>query len=854
MPDAELSVLYVDDEVILLEITKLYLTSLGFLVETSDSGPRALKMIENTRYDAIISDYQMPGMDGITLLKEIRSRYPNLPFILFTGRGREDVVIEAIECGADFYLQKGGSPKPQFAELVHKIHRAVQLRREEIALIESEARFNQVAENAGEWIWETDKDGLYKYCSSAIQTILGYQPEELIGKKYFFDLFESETRDAQTSQVQILMKEHHSVKGVFGDYQHKNGEKVILQSSGSAIFNVAGDLIGFRGIHQDVTDQKRNEVIIRLNEKRLTRAQEIGKSGNWEFDMKTGLLWGSENAIRMFGYHRPAGTITVEEIESRIVERDRVHQALVDLVTQGKEYNIEYTVIPADNSPQKTILSIASIEPDEQGAGSKVIGVILDITERKRSEDEIRRMSEDISAAYEELISNEEELRANYQALAQSEKHYRILAENLKDVVWILDTETNQFRYVSPSVLQLRGYTAEEVMAKPIDDVLTPDTASEIKELIKKRAELYRAGKGESYYTNLIEQPCKDGTTIWTEVISSYYTNEETGTVDLRGVTRDITERIAAEKALEKSEERYRTLMQILPVSLCLVHNHTEISYCNDRFTRMLGYTQEDIPTIHDWWEKAYPDEIYRSQVIQEWENSLNEAGIRKSDIKPREYQICKKDGNFRTIEISGILLDDDYLVTMLDVTERKLAEHALMESEAKFRSLIENSLESILIVDFQGNLLFANQAAYRMVEADQGRQIAQMNVMEFIDPVSRQDVARDFAEVMNGHDSYLARYHVITSKGNHIQVESIGKRITYEDKPAIILSVSDVTIRRKAEEALAESQDKYQQLFELGSEAIFLIDNERGNILEAKFMICQQNPKRPGRLLQKLH
>lgn len=972
MPDSELSVLYVDDEAILLDITKKFLTSLGFQVDTSESGVTALKMLSQTRYDAIVSDYQMPEMDGISLLKEIRSRYPDLPFILFTGRGREEIVIEAIENGADFYLQKGGTPRPQFAELAHKIRRAVHLRRDEAALVESEARFNKVAENAGEWIWETDAVGLYKYCSSAVKKILGYQPEELVGKIHFYDLFDPETREEQTKQTEALMKEKISVREVIGTYQHKNGEKVVLQSSGSAVFRVTGELAGFWGIHLDVTERKRNEEIIRLNEKRLVRAQEIGRTGNWEFDLKTGLLWGSENAIRMFGYHRPAGSITIEEIESCIVERDRVHQSLVDLITKGKEYNIEYTILPADDSPQKTILSIASQEPDEQGQGNKVIGVILDITERKRAEDEIRRMSEDIAAAYEELVSSEEELRANYQDLAkneqalsrsealmrglfdtmpsgttifrvmnqgrqgsdyiivdinkhalvienkkkeevigrsltdlmpaideyglipvlcnvwetgeaaiypakiyvdekisnwleyyvfrlpsgeivaiyndvtekiqathnlaQSEKHYRILAESLKDVVWILDTDSLRFRYVSPSVLQLRGYTAEEVMASPVDDAITPDSAEYLKDLIKSRASLYRSGKGEPFYTNLVEEPCKDGSKVWTEVITSYYFNEETGTVDIRGVSRDISERIVAEQALKESEDRYRTLMQIMPVSLCLVHNNIEITYCNDRFTQMLGYTREDIPTLHDWWQKAYPDEQYRMRVIAAWETFLADAGTKKNEIRPYEYKVCRKDGVTRTIEISGIRLDDDYLVTMLDVTERRNAESALSESEVKFRSLVENSLESILILDLQGTVLFANHAAYHMVETDEDQILKGINVMEFIDPISRDEVLKDFSEVIHGHDSYLAQYHVITRKERHIQVESIGKLISYEGEPAIILSIHDITIRRMAEEALAESQEKYQQLFELGNEAVFLIDNKTGALLEANW------------------
>ena len=137
-----ISVLYVDDEPGLLELSRLFLESTGeFHVATSTSAQEALADPAIRSYDAVISDYQMPGMDGIAFLKVVRERFGDIPFILFTGRGREEVVIEAINNGADFYVQKGGDPKAQFAELAHKVRQAVRRKRAEITLAEQEQRY-----------------------------------------------------------------------------------------------------------------------------------------------------------------------------------------------------------------------------------------------------------------------------------------------------------------------------------------------------------------------------------------------------------------------------------------------------------------------------------------------------------------------------------------------------------------------------------------------------------------------------------------------------------------------------------------------------------------------------------------
>ncbi len=182
LPTVRYSVIYVDDEPAFLEVGKVFLERSGALaVETAPSGRGALVRLDEGTCDAVVADYQMPGMDGIELLKEIRQRFGDLPFILFTGRGREEIVVEALNHGADGYVQKGGDSKSQFAELEHRVVQAVERRRAVQALRDSEERYRALFEGANDPIFIFEGDRFADCNSKALETFQCTR-EFLIGK------------------------------------------------------------------------------------------------------------------------------------------------------------------------------------------------------------------------------------------------------------------------------------------------------------------------------------------------------------------------------------------------------------------------------------------------------------------------------------------------------------------------------------------------------------------------------------------------------------------------------------------------------------------------------------------------
>ena len=136
-------------------------------------------------------------------------------------------------------------------------------------------------------------------------------------------------------------------------------------------------------------------------------------------------------------------------------------------------------------------------------------------------------------------IEYEEELK-------HREEKFRFLTESMRDVIWTLDTQTFTYTYVSPSVYVMRGFTPDEIIGSPIDLALLPEDLQSIKAQIAKRATDFQNGNDlDPNYSRIIElqQPCKDGSLIWTEVQIVYKTNPQTGNLEIHGVTRDITKR-----------------------------------------------------------------------------------------------------------------------------------------------------------------------------------------------------------------------------------------------------------------------------------------------------------------------
>ncbi|MDD4137688.1 MAG: PAS domain S-box protein [Methanoregula sp.] len=230
------------------------------VIDTDLSAKNALEKARNGTYDAIISDYVMPEMDGISLLKEIRKSGCKIPFILFTGKGREEVVIDALNNGADFYLQKGGNPKAQFAELRNMLMQAVEWRKVENELKKSEERYRTVVEDQEEAICRFRPDGTHVFVNSAYCNLVGKKKEELIGKKFVPNIPQ---KDLMATRKYLRSLTPGNPKGCMTQpVIMADGSTRWVRCNDRAIFDEKGSIVEYQSVAHDITEQKKAEVAL----------------------------------------------------------------------------------------------------------------------------------------------------------------------------------------------------------------------------------------------------------------------------------------------------------------------------------------------------------------------------------------------------------------------------------------------------------------------------------------------------------------------------------------------------------------------------------------------------------------
>jgi PAS domain S-box-containing protein len=408
-------------------------------------------------------------------------------------------------------------------------------KRAEEALLESEKRFSDVAENSQEWVWEVDAEGKYTYASPIVEKLLGYKPEEMLGK-HFYKLFIPEERERLTEGALAIFADKQPFKELINRHLHKDGHIVYLSTSGVPLSDQMGNFLGYRGAKTDITERKKAEEALIESEKRFRDVTESALEWVWEVDPEGKYTYASPVVEKLLGYKpeeilgRHFYDLFIPEEREKLKERALAtfahKQPLREFINRNLHKDGRLVYLSTSGVP---IL-------DKTGNLLGYRGADTDITERKLAEE----------------------------ALVESEERFRELFENAADILILHDR--GRIIDVNQQACLSLGYTSEELLGMTIFDI---EVAFGKKYLIE-RWEKERDTSGVIEVNGVYRR--KDGSTFPAEIRVSQFPYRGNNLRLVAG--RDISVRKQAEEelrvseaALRKSRESYRNLAGYLLTS-----------------------------------------------------------------------------------------------------------------------------------------------------------------------------------------------------------------------------------------------------------------------------------------------
>jgi PAS domain S-box-containing protein len=434
-----------------------------------------------------------------------------------------------------------------------------------------------------------------------------------------------------------------------------------------------------------------------------------------------------------------------------------------------------------------------SIQPVPEG----IFILSIDISERKKAEEKLK----------------------------QSEERHRTLFENTGTAMCIIE-EDKTLSLVNREFEKLLGYSQEELKGKKWTEFVTKEHLDRMKKYHEARRK-----KGETppkqYTFDFVN---KNG-----QIRNAMLTIDMIpGTKKSVASILDITELKEAEKALLEAEEKYRETIVSANVGIIGYGHEGEVKVLNPKMEQMTGFKRSEIPTLQDWFEKLYPNEEERRKIRDRWLKRMSEEG----EIKEGHAIITTKDGKRRNFLFNGVRLESGESVAFAeDITERKKAEEALREAKEKFETYLNLARVIMLAIDAEGIVTYVNKRGCEVLGYKENEIVGKDWFSNFLPERIAKKIKQYAKDLLSGQTKPVEYYEnpVLSKSGEERIIEWYN--ILLRDKKGEIMSTlssgKDITERKRMEQQLKESEEKYRKQFEAALDAIFLGDAETGILVD---------------------
>jgi len=740
----------------------------------------------------------------------------------------------------------------------------------EEALRKSEEWFRDLTESTSDWIWEVDVDGVYTYAGPRAKDLLGYEPDEIVGKTPF-DLMPPQEAERVASAFREIVESRKPIVRLENVNLHKDGHKVMLETSGVPVFDSDGKLSGYRGVYHDITERKRSERVRELIY-RISEAANAARNLDELFSSIHGIigelmpaenfyiaLYDHSSDMLSFPYfadqfdETPAPRKLGKGLTEYVLRTGRSLLATPDvferLVEQGEVESIGAPSIDWLGVPLKT--------PE------KTIGVLVvqTYTEGVRYGEEEEKILEFVSAQAAMAIERkraEEEIR-------KSEERYSKLFEHALDGIVLADAITGEIIDCNRAAANLVERPKADLIGQPQSILHPPDDITD--------------GFSESFKKHLEDN---EGKVLEARVITSAgkikYVDIKANLLDLgdrkllQGIFRDVTERKRSDEAIKEKATRLELIAQVGQSTTAILDLdellHHAVKLIGETFDYVnviimlvdgndLVLKATTLPSIQALEERLrlrigsegitgwvagsgepllVPDVTQDARYYSAMDTietkselavpiKLKGKAIGVLDTQSVELNAFSQADVFTLQTIANqlaVAIDNArlYEAARQEITERKRAEEALRASGEKYRRLFESNIAGVYSTSFEGNILECNEAFARMLGYDSPEEIVDVGAQELY--FEDEDRERFVSQLEELREITNLEYRLKKKDGTEVWV--LENSILLDDS-AIQGILTDITERKLAEKALQESEEKFRELSDLLPQPIFEID-----------------------------
>jgi len=654
----------------------------------------------------------------------------------------------------------------------------------------------------GDFLFVLDTNGNIIHVNNTVKNRLEYSDEELLGKSVLI-VHPEERREEAGRIVEEMLKGKAEFCPV--PLKTKSGDLIPVETR--VTFGIWDDKPAIFGVTKDIS-------AIRLSEEKFSKAFHLNSSACGFSDIKTGVyIEVNEAFTTLLGFTKEE-VIGKTPYELEILTEKSKTSILQNAKENGIVKDIEATLKAKNGEIKNVLLSAENMFIQDRKVRYTVVH---DITQRK---------------TYEKALFESNLLFENV-----------IKGTNVGTWKWNVQTGETEF---NERWAEMLGYTLEEL--KPIsiktwETLSHPDDLKTAEELLGKVFD-----KSLDYYDCDCRMKHRNGSWIWVQDRGKIVEWTEDGKpLIMAGTHSDITSRKNTEEMLSASEAKFRNIIDISPIPMALNDGQMNITYLNPSFIRTFGYTLQDIPTVSDWWPKAYPDPTYGEWVSTEWIKELKRVKSTGEEFRPMEVKVRCKNGFNKTVMASSSVYsyeqENDHLIVLFDITERKLAEEALRESEDRYRAVSQYSNNAICIVNENAKVEWVNHQMLTVSGYTEEQILNSESFATFIASESQEFVFSNFQKVLLGQE-YIHHYefYLIHADGSKRLYEKYMMHYTDKyGKLKLLIDMTDITDSRNAQLALVQTNQQLEAIISASPDGIGMITLD-GKMLLASDKLATMN------------